>query len=233
MRAPKNKMRTMTISETQLISMLELQDSMNSKVNSDWVAANNNWHRAIQVEGVEAIEHHGWKWWKKQECDMAQLRMELVDIWHFMLSAAIQHKHGSVALARQDMMTELNLHQKSVQFDNQYYVLAQLSLLDKLDLLVGLATSKRTNLALFESMLSDCGMDWAALFKQYVGKNVLNVFRQDHGYKAGTYIKIWDGREDNEHLVEVLELVELDSANVRDELYNSLKARYSSVSDGQ
>lgn len=213
--------------------MLELQDSMNSKVNSDWVAANNNWHRAIQVEGVEAIEHHGWKWWKKQECDMAQLRMELVDIWHFMLSAAIQHKHGSVALARQDMMTELNLHQKSVQFDNQYYVLAQLSLLDKLDLLVGLATSKRTNLALFESMLSDCGMDWAALFKQYVGKNVLNVFRQDHGYKAGTYIKIWDGREDNEHLVEVLELVELDSANVRDELYNSLKARYSSVSDGQ
>lgn len=232
MRAPQNKMRTMTISETQLISMLELQDSMNSKVNSDWVAANNNWHRAIQVEGVEAIEHHGWKWWKKQECDMAQLRMELVDIWHFMLSAAIQHKHGNVALARQDMMTELNLHQKSVQFDNQYYVLAQLSLLDKLDLLVGLATSKRTNLALFESMLSDCGMDWAALFKQYVGKNVLNVFRQDHGYKAGTYIKIWDGREDNEHLVEVLELAELDSANVRDELYNSLKARYSSVSDG-
>lgn len=223
----------MTISETQLISMLELQDSMNSKVNPDWVAANNNWHRAIQVEGVEAIEHHGWKWWKKQECDMAQLRMELVDIWHFMLSAAIQHKHGSVALARQDMMAELNLHQKSVQFDNQYYLLAQLSLLDKLDLLVGLATSKRTNLALFESMLSDCGMDWAALFKQYVGKNVLNVFRQDHGYKAGTYIKIWDGREDNEHLVEVLELVELDSANVRDELYNSLKARYSSVSDGQ
>jgi dimeric dUTPase (all-alpha-NTP-PPase superfamily) len=231
MRAPQNKMRTMTISETQLISMLELQDSMNSKVNSDWVAANNNWHRAIQVEGVEAIEHHGWKWWKKQECDMAQLRMELVDIWHFILSGAIQHKHGSVALARQDMMTELNLHQKSVQFDNQYYLLAQLSLLDKLDLLVGLATSKRTNLALFESMLSDCGMDWAALFKQYVGKNVLNVFRQDHGYKAGTYIKIWDGREDNEHLVEVLELVELESANVRDELYSSLKARYSSVSD--
>lgn len=46
----------MTISESQLITMLELQDGMNSKVNPDWVAANNNWHRAIQVEGVEAIE---------------------------------------------------------------------------------------------------------------------------------------------------------------------------------
>jgi len=223
----------MTITETQLLSMLELQDGMNSKVNPDWVSANNNWYRAIQVEGVEAVEHHGWKWWKKQDCDMAQLRMELVDIWHFILSAAIQLQRGNVALAKVDMQAELHLQQKSVQFDNQHYVLAQLNLLGKLDLLVGLAASKRHSLALFESLLHDCDMEWNDLFKQYVGKNVLNVFRQDHGYKAGTYIKIWDGREDNEHLVEVLEVVDLDSANVRDELYRSLKARYLLVMDGQ
>lgn len=226
MRAPKINTRTMTLTETQLTTMLELQDGMNSKVNPDWVAANNNWHRAIQVEGVEAIEHHGWKWWKKQDCDMAQLRMELVDIWHFILSAAIQEKHGNLALAKMEMMSELNLHQKSVQFDNQYYMLAQMKLLEKLDLLAGLAAAKRTNLALFESLLQDCGMGWTDLFKQYVGKNVLNVFRQDHGYKAGTYIKIWEGREDNEHLVEVLETVDLNADDVRDALYQSLKARY-------
>jgi len=223
----------MTISESQLITMLELQDGMNSKVNPEWVAANNNWHRAIQVEGVEAIEHHGWKWWKKQDCDLAQLRMELVDIWHFILSASIQAKHGNVALAKMEMMAEMSLSQKSVQFDNQYYVLTQLNLLDKLDLLVGLAAAKRTNLALFESLLHDCDMEWNDLFKQYVGKNVLNVFRQDHGYKAGTYIKIWGGREDNEHLVEVLEVVDLESPDVRDELYSSLKARYLIVQEGK
>lgn len=216
----------MTLTETQLTTMLELQDGMNSKVNPDWVAASNNWHRAIQVEGVEAIEHHGWKWWKKQDCDMAQLRMELVDIWHFILSTAIQEKHGNIALAKMEMTSELNLHQKSVQFDNQYYVLSQIKLLEKLDLLVGLAAARRTNLALFESLLLDCGMDWTSLFKQYIGKNVLNVFRQDHGYKTGTYIKIWDGREDNEHLVEVLETVDLNADDVRDALYQSLKARY-------
>jgi dimeric dUTPase (all-alpha-NTP-PPase superfamily) len=227
------KAATMTISETQLITMLELQDGMNSKVNPAWVAANNNWHRAIQVEGVEAIEHHGWKWWKKQECDLAQLRMELVDIWHFILSASIQSKHGDVAQAKAVMQAELALHQKSVQFDNQTYALAQLNLLEKLDLLVGLAAARRANLALFESLLHDCDMEWNDLFKQYLGKNVLNVFRQDHGYKAGTYIKIWDGREDNEHLVEVLEIADLDSANVRDELYSSLKARYSSIQTGE
>jgi dimeric dUTPase (all-alpha-NTP-PPase superfamily) len=210
-----------------------MQDDMNSKVNPDWVSAKNNWHRAIQVEGVEAIEHHGWKWWKKQDCDIAQLRMELVDIWHFILSAAIQNKHGNIALAKMEMMSELSLYQKSAQFDNQYYVLAQLKLLEKLDLLVGLAAARRTNLALFESLLIDCGMDWTGLFKQYVGKNVLNVFRQDHGYKVGTYIKIWDGREDNEHLADVLGLVDLNTGDVRDALYRLLKARYILVLDNQ
>jgi hypothetical protein len=73
-------------------------------------------------------------------------------------------------------------------------------------------------------------MDWMDLFKQHVGKNVLNVFRQDRGYKAGTYIKIWDGREDNEHLADVLGLVDLNAGDVRDALYRSLKAIYHHVS---
>jgi hypothetical protein len=159
--------------------------------------------------------------------------MELVDIWHFILSAAIQLKHGNIALSKMEMQAELHLRQKSVQFDNQYYVLSQLTLLEKLDLMVGLAAAKRSSLALFESVLHDCEMEWNDLFKQYVGKNVLNVFRQDHGYKAGTYIKIWNGREDNEHLVEVLEGADLESANVRDDLYDALKSRYVLILEGQ
>jgi dimeric dUTPase (all-alpha-NTP-PPase superfamily) len=213
-----------TLTETQLLSMLEMQDGMNKKVNPDWVAANNNWHRAIQVEAVEAIEHHGWKWWKKQNCDMAQLRMELVDIWHFILSTVIQNTRGSIRFATIEMISELS--QKSVQFDNQHYILAKMSLLEKLDLLVGLSAAKRTSLALFNSLLSDCGMSWVELFKQYTGKNVLNIFRQDYGYKAGTYIKIWNGREDNEHLVELLDIIDLSADNVHDELYRTLKSRY-------
>jgi dimeric dUTPase (all-alpha-NTP-PPase superfamily) len=217
------------LAETQLDSMLKTQDDMNSKVNPDWVSAKNNWHRAIQIEGAEAIEHHGWKWWKKQKCDMPQLRMELVDIWHFILSAFIQSKHGNIPLAKMEMMAEVNLYQKSVQFDNQYYGLAHISLLEKLDLLVGLAASKRINLALFESILLDCGMDWLELYKQYIGKNVLNMFRQDHGYKAGKYIKIWNGREDNEHLIEIMSMADLNDGDARDSLYQSLKDRYTLV----
>jgi hypothetical protein len=219
----------MVLSEIQLDSMLKMQSDLNCKVNPDWIAAKNNWYRAILVEAVEAIGHHGWKWWEKQNHDMTRLRMELVDIWHFMLSAIIQSKHGSIPLTKMEMVAEFNLRQKSVQFDNQYYGLAQLNLLDKLDLLVGLAAARRTNLALFESLLLECGMDWAELFRQYVGKNVLNMFRQDHGYKSGKYIKVWDGLEDNEHLIEMMTMADLEAADFRDTLYQTLNDKYTLI----
>ena len=44
-------------------------------------------------------------------------------------------------------------------------------------------------------------------------KNVLNFFRQDNGYKDGSYIKLWDGKEDNQHLVELT--TELDTEAVK------------------
>lgn len=222
----------MKLSEAQLKSMLELQHAMNSKVNPDWVAVNNNWYRAIQVEGVEAIEHHGWKWWKKQDCDWPQLRMELVDIWHFVLSAAIQRCQGDQARAAAEMLQELALAKASVTFDVREYPLAQMNLLQRLDLLVGLAAAQRTDLALFGALLADCDMRWSDLFRQYLGKNVLNIFRQDHGYKAGTYIKLWQGREDNEHLVEVLEIVDIEAPDVQGLLYEALRSRYQQVMPG-
>ena len=51
----------------QAATMLELQAIMNSKVDSNWLSAKYPYLRAVAIEGAEAIEHHGWKWWKKQE----------------------------------------------------------------------------------------------------------------------------------------------------------------------
>jgi len=55
---------------------------------------------------------------------------------------------------------------------------------------------------------------------------VLNFFRQDHGYKDGSYIKQWNGREDNEHLSELLAVLDSDSADFRDQVYRGLRDRY-------
>ena len=64
------------------------------------------------------------------------------------------------------------------------------------------------------------------LFKMYVGKNVLNFFRQDHGYKDGSYIKVWNGREDNEHLADILAELNPDEAGYADHVYQQLQAAY-------
>ena len=54
----------------------------------------------------------------------------------------------------------------------------------------------------------DLGLNMEDIFKLYVGKSVLNEFRQNNGYKEGTYIKIWDGNEDNEVLTSILDHTE-------------------------
>ena len=69
-------------------------------------------------------------------------------------------------------------------------------------------------------------MDFDELYRHYVGKNVLNFFRQDHGYKEGTYVKLWNGREDNEHLVEVVAVLDSDAAGFREAVYRGLEERY-------
>ncbi|WP_220719008.1 dUTP diphosphatase [Agarivorans litoreus] len=204
--------------------MLQLQDNMNAKVNPEWLTTRSPFLRAVVIEGAEAIEHHGWKWWKKQDCDLEQLQMELVDIWHFVLSELLLQSDGEHAPAQAYIFE--NIEQSTVQFDGKQWQFSQLNLLEKLELLIGLAAAKRTSIGLFSALLGDCKMSWLDLYQQYVSKNVLNFFRQDNGYKQGTYRKVWDGREDNEHLVELMANLDASALSFQDDLYQALHQRY-------
>lgn len=204
------------ISIEQLTAMYKLQDELNSKINEDWVFANYPWHRAIMVEAVEALEHYGWKWWKKQEPDFAQARMELVDIWHFALSMTM---HDDYAQAARQMMSRVNTARESKVFAGK-------SVTHKLDMLVSFAANGIFNDAAFESLMGDFELTWDGLYTTYVAKNVLNTFRQDNGYKAGTYIKDWNGVEDNVALDQLMQL-KPDASPVQ--LYNKLTEVYVKV----
>jgi hypothetical protein len=59
-----------------------------------------------------------------------------------------------------------------------------------------------------------------------VGKNTLNFFRQDHGYKEGSYIKIWNGEEDNEVLAALVTSLDTNADDFQQQLYNALKEKY-------
>src|SRR5690606_16061702 len=70
-----------------LTTMLTLQHRMNTKVHPQWIDQRYEWFRAIWIECGELMEHYGYKWWKKQTPDLEQVRLEVIDIWHFGLSA--------------------------------------------------------------------------------------------------------------------------------------------------
>lgn len=217
----------MKLNPSHLETMLTLQESMNSEVNPEWKSANYSWCMAIMMEATEAIDHIGWKWWKKQVPDMKQAQMELVDIWHFLMSAYISNHSESPGIW---MLGELDLDADGISIDNIDYTFAELDLVGKLRLIVSLAALDQYQMIkLFQSTLDSAEMTWDDLYISYIGKNTLNFFRQHNGYKQGTYIKNWFGQEDNEFLTEILVGLDINSEKLSAEIYDKLSERYTAI----
>jgi len=216
------------LSDQQTTTMLSMQAAMNAKVDPNWVAARYPYMRAVVIEAAEAIEHHGWKWWKKQDKDLAQLQMELIDIWHFLLSEILLQNDGNDAASLprlQQLLCEIGENDR-IEIDGRVYELGSLTLLAQLELLIALSAVQRIELSVFAAIMKNCEMDWTELYCQYVGKNVLNFFRQDHGYKEGSYQKMWNGREDNEYLVDIMSSLDPEDGQYKDKLYAALSSNY-------
>ncbi len=213
---------------TQAELMLSLQSRMNAKVDPLWVSKRFPYLRAVVIEAAEAIEHHGWKWWKKQECDLPQLQMEIIDIWHFVLSEILLNTQDQQEQAARFLLNAVAAVEdhSEVEFDGAHYSLNSLNLVEKLELLIGISAAKRIDIGLFQAIMHECQLDWDSLYRQYVSKNVLNFFRQDFGYKDGSYQKLWHGREDNEHLVELMDSLNATDPSYPELLYQGLVDRY-------
>jgi dimeric dUTPase (all-alpha-NTP-PPase superfamily) len=193
--------------------MLELQEAMNARVHANWREQGFDWYRAIWVECAELMDHYGWKWWKKQSPDIDQVKLELIDIWHFGLSILLVKQVPAEAIAEQldkALKQPLNLpfHASLEAFTAETL------------------TTKDFSIEKFAALLQVMEMPFDELYVGYVGKNVLNFFRQDHGYKDGSYQKVWDGREDNEHLVDAVKSLDASSSDFKTALYEALSQRY-------
>lgn len=180
----------------QVQEMVILQDKLNCIINPNWIEKNLDYYLAIQMETAEAIEHLGWKWWKKQEPNMSQVRLEIVDIWHFVLCQYI----SDYGIERAPYELKRDVDKGSV---NNYYnswtlrevlvdAMREAALLDVMEIA-----------GAYGHILLKAGMTWDTLYRQYMLKNTLNIFRQNNGYKIGTYHKIWEGVEDNEYLMKI------------------------------
>jgi hypothetical protein len=197
------------------MNMLEMQNSMNTRVHENWVDQDFAWYRAAWIECGELIEHYGYKWWKKQVPDIEQVRLEVIDIWHFGLSALFRDGKNVDQIA-DEIIADLAAHEPNgLEVREATEELALHCLQSK-----GFSPSR------FWDLLLASGLDFDSLYTAYVGKNVLNFFRQDHGYKDGSYIKNWAGREDNEHLSEMVASMDHSSSDFAEQVYAGLTARY-------
>ena len=150
---------------------------------------------AASAEVIEKLDHLGMiSTWKKQPApDLKQAFMEGVDVFAFIMSAAIQegldHKLKSYVLC-------LSHHFSSDINELFRALLVNINLPGAL--CKALAFLVEINGRLYNKTAED-------LFYYYMGKQALTQFRQANGYKTGDYIKNWLGKEDNEHLTEMLE----------------------------
>lgn len=195
-------------------TMLDLQDRMNTKVHPEWREQGFEWYRAAWIECAELMDHAGYKWWKHADPDMEQIQLEVVDIWHFGMSAMICRCHSLDELAAQ-IEKELSATPRESSLLEATEILAESCI-----------TTESFSISAFLGLMAASDLSFEQLYRMYVGKNVLNFFRQDHGYKDGSYIKIWAGREDNEHLSDLLVRLDPNQTGFADAVYRGLAEAY-------
>jgi dimeric dUTPase (all-alpha-NTP-PPase superfamily) len=223
------------------LQMLQLQQQLNDATNGeDWeegVTKNGktiNWQRCIYMESAEMIDSFAWKHWKSihQDPDWHNLQIEVVDVWHFVMSLVLQEYRrqmlGSVedaALAISQMPHYEALYEEGIAFESPELIMIQVEALMRVALQPGKVDLTRL-LVEFLELARMSALDINTLYRLYVGKNVLNQFRQDHGYKEGSYIKIWDGLEDNAVMKKLWE----ENGDMKPEqLYNAMETVYATL----
>ena len=214
----------------QIEQMFVLQKQLNDDTNGEiWIKGFTkenrqiSWYRGIYMEVAEAIDSFNWKHWKNidDQPDWDNITVELVDIWHFIMSESIRINDQAYANKHLE-------YSAKGDFDSD----ALVSLLENM-LKLSVTSSINPDINnirqitdLFFEIISHLGIDVEDLYKRYVVKNQLNTFRQHNGYKDGSYIKNWGGVEDN---VIAFEIMDKNPKISPEDLYNKLNHEYSNI----
>lgn len=211
--------------QVMMENMIVMQHRFNQQVHPEYVGQDYRWELAIVRELSEVMDHLHWEWWKhtRLPADESQATMEIVDVWHFLLSRIIvaacgPHMETPSSDAMQYRSATIAghiLHYLPVDFLNGDARTARSFDVDgvmhcTLRMLYFISDKGYGEISIpaiesFGHLCMVAGIpNIEALYKLYVGKNALNRVRQNNGYKAGTYVKIWNGQEDNVYLQSLL-----------------------------
>ena len=263
--APRTVVLTSGV-DAKFQTMLEIQDGLNAAMGDAWSEATFenpgcfDLVAAIAVECGEAIDHLKYKWWNNgAEPDHKQFQMEIIDIAHFLLGITILRNRIAGADVLPLLMEALDnsyvLHESYAETDKTHcisYVKRILYESLKLEYNQRLDTPYNATLKLawrwvFRAYFASLQRaDFDHFFNAYIGKAVLNKFRNDHGAKKygvvrdhvafvdhvsangdDPYLKIWFGREDNEILQAAIKKLNDESNLTRESINSILETAYS------
>jgi dimeric dUTPase (all-alpha-NTP-PPase superfamily) len=205
--------------------MAEKQDSLNEVMVKGWRSKGLGFRVALWIEAAEAMESTSWKWWKSGGLDTENIIVESVDMMHFALSICLQEGYEGWNWLDVEITDRFN--KEIIIPDDKFDIevqtiiesIARESFADSLaswgphDLILRIVDLMRT-----------LGLDRDDMLRFYMAKSVLNEFRQDNGYKDGTYPKVWFGEEDN-----VCMLKEARAIEVSDDFPELLYSRLGDV----
>ncbi len=227
-------------SKNYLEEMFSLQQKLNDETNgigweNGYTKHNRmiNWKRCIYMECAELIDSFSWKHWKNinHDTDWDNVTVEIVDIWHFVMSLLLEEYKTNGKGDLEQLVKDVLDVQGFEAFTKEPTSNQQadtMELINDIESIIHGTTGFEIDL--FDGLLCEyfalarkCGVNLKILYKFYVAKNVLNQFRQDHGYKEGTYKKTWNGKEDN---VVMLSFLEGDDAPTIKALYEKVEKAY-------
>lgn len=232
-----NQTEQFNFTQAQVTKLCQMQDELNSYIHPAWKDQDFDWYEAIIDECGEIKGHLGWKWWKKDyqvgmtDSNRKQIQLEVIDILHFLLSGLIETQPSPEEIAT---------------IFNGSIVPTNYTLANAVDRMRFMACDGYYSAVQWSWMAQLVGLTEQEILETYTQKYVLNKFRQDHGYKTGSYVKIWreidpappEGSfgicyldyEDNQVLANIVERLKLCNHDTTDEtlLYNELSLAYNS-----
>lgn len=225
---------------SQILSMLQLQQQLNDNTNGiGWengLTQNGkpiDWNRCIYLECSELVESYPWKHWKNidAKADTENIKIEVVDIWHFLLSEILRVNSITQKLSHSELATRIafannfGLLQTNIKDINDDYS-QQIDRIEDFIKSIFIGNDLTTIVEKYFKVVIQSGLNLESLYKLYIGKNILNSFRQDNGYKDGSYIKLWNGVEDN---VVMQNILDINPAIAPQELYSALDLAYKAI----
>ncbi|RXJ86923.1 dUTP diphosphatase [Arcobacter sp. CECT 8985] len=203
-------------------TMVTMQNQFNMQVHKEWHKQGYNWQSAIIAESGELLESWGYKWWKKQEPDLENVKVEAIDILHFIISEQIQI-HTNVFGIEQKLETAIMLTSNKFRTIFETSFDFETDIEKNIDGIIKEDSCEK--LHQLKSLFTNIDMTNEDIYIAYIVKNCLNKFRQDKGYKSGHYVKNWNGREDNAVAFEIANEWGADD-ELFDLLYNDLNTYY-------